>query len=83
MNGRISLQKEQKIQEEFQLELNKIFKGNLDYKSEDRLSAIKNIKKLYNGQKKVIKFYNDYARMVSEAKYKSTHGVALKILTPK
>ena len=27
--------------------------------------------------------YNDYTRMVSEAKYKSIHGEGLKTLTPK
>ena len=32
---------------------------------------------------KVIKFYNDYTRMVSEAICKSIHGEGLKILTPK
>ena len=29
------------------------------------------------------KFYNDYTRVVSDAKYKSIHGERLKILTPK
>ena len=48
-NGWISLEKEEKIQEEFQLELNEILKANLDYKLEDQISAIKNIKKLHNG----------------------------------
>ena len=32
-NGRTTLQKEEKVQEEFQLELNEILKGNPDYKS--------------------------------------------------
>ena len=82
-NGRVSLQKEEKIQGEFRLELNEILKGNLNYKSEDQISAIKNIKKLFNGREKVIKFYNDYTRMVSEAKYKSIHGEGLETLTPK
>ena len=31
--------------------------------------------------KKVIKFSNNLARMLSEAKYKSIHGEELKILT--
>ena len=63
-NGQISLQEEKKIQVEFQLVLNEIFKGNADHKSEDRKSAIKDIKKFYENQEKVIKFYNDYTRMV-------------------
>ena len=66
-NGRISLQKEGKIknnfdqsftergkiQEEFRSELNKISKGNPNYKSADQINTIKNIKKLYyNGRRK-------------------------------
>ena len=41
------------------------------------------MKKLYNDRQKVIKFYNDYTRMGSEAKFKSIHADGLKILTPK
>ena len=81
-NGRIGLQKEVKIQEEYCSELNKILKGNLNYKSEDQISSINDIKKLLNGWKKVLNFYNDYSRMVSDAKYKLIHGDWLKILTP-
>ena len=66
-NGRISLQKEGKfknnfdqsftergkIQEGFRSELNKISKGNPNYKSTDQINTIKNIKKLYyNGRGK-------------------------------
>ena len=82
-NGRVSLQKEEKIQEDFQLELNEILKENPNYKSKDQVSTIKNIKKLYNGWKKVLNFYNDYTRMVSDGKYKSIQAEGLKILTPK
>ena len=60
-----------------------MLKGNLNYKSEDQISAIKYIKKLYSGRQTVIKFYNDYTRILFEAKYKSTHGEGIKILTPK
>ena len=49
-NFRISLQKEEKIQEELQSELKEILKGNPNYKSEDQRSTITNIYKLYNGQ---------------------------------
>ena len=42
-NGRVSLQKEEKFQEDFQLELNEILKENPNYKSKDQVSAIKNI----------------------------------------
>ena len=67
-NGRISLQKEEKIQDKFWSELNKILKGNPNYKSEDQVSIMNNIKKLYNGREKVLNFYKDYTRMVSDAK---------------
>ena len=36
---------------------------------------------LYKGQKKVIKLFDDYYSMVSEAKYKSIHGKVTDILT--
>ena len=72
--------------EELQLELNEILKGNQNYKSEDQISAMKNLTKLYKGWGKVVKFYNDYSRMIQEwyleAEYKSIQGEELKILTP-
>ena len=33
--------------------------------------------------KKVIKLFNEYSKIVSEAKYKAEYGEGLKILTPK
>ena len=72
--------------EELQLELNEILKGNQNYKSEDQISAMKNLTKLYKGWGKVVKFYNDYTRMIQEwyleAEYISIQGEELKILTP-
>ena len=44
---------------------------------------MKNIKNIYKGGQKAIKFYNDYIRTVSEAKYKSIHGERPKILSHK
>ena len=55
----------------------------MDHKTDDQISVIKRIKDLYNGREKVIKFYNFYTGMVSEAKCKSIHGEGLKILTHK
>ena len=43
----------------------------------------KNIKNLYNSRDKVIKLYNDYAQIISEAMYKTKKGTRLKIITPK
>ena len=37
---------------------------------------------LYNARNEVIKFYDDYSSMVSQAKIKATKGTGLKILTP-
>ena len=38
---------------------------------------------LYKARNRVIKFYDYYSSMVSEAKHKATKGTGLKILTPK
>ena len=40
-NGQKSLQKEEKIQEVFKLELSEILKGDPDYKLEDQINATK------------------------------------------
>ena len=47
-NGQISLQKEEKIPEEFRSELNETLKGNPNCKSNIQKSTIENIKRLYN-----------------------------------
>ena len=44
---------------------------------------MKDIKILYESWEQVIKLFNDYSRVVSEAKYTTKHGQELKILTPK
>ena len=38
---------------------------------------------LQKARNRVIKFYDCYSSMVSEAKHKATKGTGLKILTPK
>ena len=47
------------------------------------MHAMNNIKALYESRGKVIKFFDDYSRIVAQAKYKSKHGEGLKILTPR
>ena len=47
------------------------------------MNSIKNIKSLYESRKKVTWLYNDYAKILSEPRYKAKHGAGLKILTPK
>ena len=66
-----------------------MFKSNLNktleerFKSEEQQSALKNIKLFYKSQEAVIKLFNDYSLIMSEAKYKTKHEEGLKILTPK
>ena len=55
-SGRISLQEDEKIKEEFRSQLNEILKGNPNYKSKEEINTIKNIKKVHNGRKKVLNF---------------------------
>ena len=42
-----------------------------------------NIEMFYKARNEAIKFYDDYSSMMSEAKYWTTKGTGLKILTPK
>ena len=51
--------------------------------SEVQKCAIKKIKTLYELREKVIKLFDDYSRIVSEATCKTKYGKELKILTPK
>ena len=46
----------------------KALKANPNFKSREKISAIKYIRKFYNGQQKVLYFYNDYTRIVSYTK---------------
>ena len=80
-NGNIELEKAEKDHKQFKLDLNEITKGNPKNKSEDQIKTVKHIKKLYESRKKVIKLYNDYAKIRSEAKRKSKHCTRLKIIT--
>ena len=79
--GYITPEKAEEEQKEFKSEINEIVIGSKI--SEDQISAISNIKTLYESQEKVIKLFNDYSRIVSEAKYKTKYGEGLKILTHK
>ena len=77
--GNISIKKTEEDQKKFNSNLSKITTGNPKYRKEDRLNTIKNIKNLYNKREKVIKWFNDYAKIKSEAIYKTKHGRGLKI----
>ena len=80
-NGNISIEKFEENQ--FKSKLNEITTGNPKHKSKDQLDRIKNIKNLYKSRDKVLKLYNDYAEIMSEALYKTKQGTGLKILTTK
>ena len=52
-------------------------------KSENQKSVINNIKTLYESQEMFVKLFENYFRIVFEAKFRTKHGKGLKILTPK
>ena len=61
--------------------MNEISKGR--FKSEEQKSALENIKLLYKSRQAVIKLFDNYSLIISEAKYKTKHREELKILIPK
>ena len=68
----------EKNKKEFESKLmNKWIGGN---KSNKQLSQIENIVKFCKSQKEVIRFYNDYFKMIHKTAYDSKHGKGLKIL---
>ena len=66
-----------------------IFKSYLNeikkrmFKLEDQKSAMQNIEMLYKIQNKVIKLFDDYTTVASEAKSKTAHGEGIKIFVSK
>ena len=52
------------------------------YKSKEQETALK-ILKCFARRKKVIKLFDDYHSIVSDAKCKPVHGERLQIITPK
>ena len=47
------------------------------------MKTIENMKNLYKSREKIIKLYNDYGKITSEAQYKAKYSEGLKILTSK
>ena len=58
------------------MKINEIVIGSI--KSENQKSAINNNKTLYKSREKVIEFFDNYSRMESEAKFKTTDGKVSK-----
>ena len=56
----------------FKSNLNKISRGR--YKSKEKKSALENVKLLYKSRGAVIKLFNDYLSISSEATYKNING---------
>ena len=83
LNGNAKLMKGEKDQKQFKSNLNEITIGSPKNKSKNQLITIKNINNLYNPREKNIEFYNNYAKIRSEAKNQAKYGEGLKILTPK
>ena len=61
----MKLQEAKNSQNVFKSNLNKISRGI--HKSKDQKSALENIKLLYESRESVIKLFNDYFSIVSEA----------------
>ena len=68
----MKLEEAKKLQNVFKSNLNEISRGR--YKSEEQKLTLKNIKLLYESWEAVIKLFNDYSSIVSQAKYKTIHG---------
>ena len=85
-NGEIKLADVKNNQEMFKSNLSEIRKesnNNSNKKSKEQKNTIQNIKMLYKSRNEVIKFFDDYSIMTSEAKNETTKGTGLKILIPK
>ena len=82
-NGNISTEKKEEDQNQFKSDLNQISIGNPKYKKEYQLNAVTNIKNVYNSRQKDINFFIEYAKIRSEAIYKTKQGTGLQTLTPK
>ena len=78
---RIKLEDAKELKNIFKTNLNEISKGR--FKSEEQESLLGNIKLLFESRQTVIKLFNKYSSIVSEAKYKTKYAEGLKILTPK
>ena len=79
-NGKIKLADVKNDQIKFKSNLGEIKRGH--NKSKQQKNALYNIEMLYKARNEVIKFYDDYALVTSEAKNK-TSGKGLKITTPR
>ena len=66
-NGNISTEKSEENQKKFKSNLSQIRSGNPKYREKYQLYAIETIRNLYNSRQELIDFFNDYAKIRSEA----------------
>ena len=74
---KISLADAKNDQIKFKSELSEIKKWNKKNRSNEYKSTLYNIEMLYKARNNVIKFYDDYSSIVSEAKHQVTKGTGL------
>ena len=79
----VSIKKVEENQKELRPKMNEITARNSTYKDEVQSDTIENIRNLYNSRQKIIDLFNDYTKIISEAKYKAKYGERLGILTSK
>ena len=78
-NGNISIEKGEEDQKKFKSSLSELTSGNPKYGRKYQLDAITNIKNLYTSREKVINLFNDYAKIRSEAMFKTKQGTGFKV----
>ena len=81
-NRNTSIEKIDEDHKQFKSNLKEIITGNPKHKSKIQTQS-KLFKKNYDSREKVLKLHKDYAKIRSQATYKTKQGKRLKILTPK
>ena len=69
--------KQRKTKKKFKSNINEITSGNPKYREKYQWHAIKNTRNLYNSRQKIIDFFNDYAKIRSEAMYNTKQRTGL------
>ena len=80
-SGEMKLEDSKELQNIFESNLNEISKGR--FKSKEQKGSLENINLLYQSRQPLIKLFDYYSSIASEAKHKAKQGKGLKILTPK
>ena len=68
----MKIEEAKRLQNAFKLNLNQISRER--YKSTGQKRALENIKLLHESRETVIKLFNDFSSIASEAKHKTIHG---------